>query len=244
MKSIIKQILHFVRRCLEFLNTHAVPQKTLSTNVSDIYFKKEIEDCFNHFVKEFPNAVLLPGRQRVRKHAFKTALDNNFDGASYLEFGVWKGLSTNQFARMLKPMGLRLYAFDSFEGLVEDWNGFSLEKGAFDLKGKVPKLDRNVVLVKGSIQQSLPLFLAEHKDLQINFIHVDVDTYETSKFILAKLKKYLVDGAIILFDELYNFPGWRHGEYRALSEEFDRNEYEYFAFGADSSQVAIRFIKN
>ena len=73
---------------------------------------------------------------------------------------------------------------------------------------------------------------------------MDVDTYETSKFILTNLKKYLVDGAIILFDELYNFPGWRHGEYRALSEEFDRNEYEYFAFGADSSQVAIRFKKN
>mgnify|MGYP004119774081 CR=1 len=62
MKNIIKQILHFFRRCLEVLSTHAVPQKTLNTkNVSDIYFKKEIEDCFNHFVNEFPNAVLLPG---------------------------------------------------------------------------------------------------------------------------------------------------------------------------------------
>ena len=244
MKNIIKQILNFIRRCLEFMIQHGYPRETSIINVSDIYYKKEIEDCFDHFKNDFQNAVLLPGRERVRNHAIKIALENNFDGASYLEFGVWKGFSTNQFAEILQPMELSIYAFDSFEGLVEDWSGWGLEKGTFDLQGKIPELNNNVIPVKGIIQQSLPPFLAKQKDLKINFLHIDVDTYESSKFILTELKRFLVDGAIILFDELYNFPGWWHGEYRALIEEFDPSEYEYFIFGADSSQVAVRFIKS
>ena len=34
---------------------------------------------------------------------------------------------------------------------------------------------------------------------------MDVDTYETTKFILETIKPNLINGAIILFDELYNF---------------------------------------
>ena len=49
-------------------------------------------------------------------------------------------------------------------------------------------------------------------------------------------------GAIILFDQLYNYPGWKEGEYKALKENFNDNEYEYIAF-TDSNQVAIRIRK-
>ena len=42
---------------------------------------------------------------------------------------------------------------------------------------------------------------------------MDVDTYETSSFIL-KIKPYLIKGAIIIFDELYNFPAWDVGNIR------------------------------
>ena len=47
---------------------------------------------------------------------------------------------------------------------------------------------------------------------------MDVDTYETTKFVLETIKPHLINGAIILFDELYNFEGWDVGEYKALTE--------------------------
>jgi hypothetical protein len=40
----------------------------------------------------------------------------------------------------------------------------------------------------------------------------------------------MVKNAIIAFDELYNYVGWEHGEYKALKEIFNENEFQYKAF--------------
>lgn len=71
---------------------------------------------------------------------------------------------------------------------------------------------------------------------------MDVDTYESSKFILEAIKPDLVKGAIILFDELYNFEGWDVGEYKALREVFNENEYQFLSFATDSSQAVIKIL--
>lgn len=71
---------------------------------------------------------------------------------------------------------------------------------------------------------------------------MDVDTYESSKFILEAIKPNLVKGAIILFDELYNFEGWDVGEYKALREVFNDNEYKFLSFATDSSQAVIKIL--
>ena len=71
---------------------------------------------------------------------------------------------------------------------------------------------------------------------------MDVDTYESSKFILEAIKPNLVKGAIILFDELYNFEGWDVGEYKALREVFNENEYQFLSFATDSSQAVIKIL--
>ena len=73
---------------------------------------------------------------------------------------------------------------------------------------------------------------------------MDVDTYESSKFILEKIKPNLVKGAIILFDELYNFEGWDVGEYKALTEVFREDEYKFVSFSIDTSQAAIKILSN
>ena len=97
----------------------------------------------------------------------------------------------------------------------------------------------NVIPVKGWIQDTLPPFLIE-KDPKINFVHIDVDTYETTKFILDLIKPRLIKGALILFDELYNFEGWDVGEYKALAEVFKENEYKFEAFAYDGQQALIK----
>ena len=73
---------------------------------------------------------------------------------------------------------------------------------------------------------------------------MDMDTYKTSKFILETIKPYLKDKAIICFDELYNFEGWKVGEFKALAEVFNEDEYTYKCFSNDGAQVVIEYLKN
>ena len=87
----------------------------------------------------------------------------------------------------------------------------------------------------------MPIFLKRSEN--INFVHIDVDTYDTSNFILKIIKPFLNDGAIILFDELYNCIGWEENEYKALIENFNEKEYDYLAFSKEGSQVLIKYIK-
>ena len=70
-------------------------------------------------------------------------------------------------------------------------------------------------------------------------MHIDLDTYDSTKFVLSKIKKNLSKNAIILFDELYNFSGWDVGEYKALQEIFDENDYKFLAFSKDGCQAVI-----
>ena len=72
-------------------------------------------------------------------------------------------------------------------------------------------------------------FLKKHNP-KINFAHLDMDTYSPTKHILEKIKPYLVKDAIILFDELFYYIGWEHGEYKALKEVFKENEFIYRSF--------------
>ena len=69
-----------------------------------------------------------------------------------------------------------------------------------------------------------------------------MDTYKTSKFILENIKPYLTKGAIICFDELYNFEGWKVGEFKALKEVFSENEYTFRCFSNNGAQVVVEYL--
>jgi hypothetical protein len=52
----------------------------------------------------------------------------------------------------------------------------------------------------------------------------------------------IVPGTVIQFDEFFNYPGWRAGEYRAF-EEFRAKrgaEVEYIGYVSGEEQLAIR----
>jgi hypothetical protein len=59
---------------------------------------------------------------------------------------------------------------------------------------------------------------------------------------LENTKKYLCKNSIIVFDELYNFPGWDVGEYKALKETFSDNEYKFLGFALKGEQAVIQII--
>ena len=67
-----------------------------------------------------------------------------------------------------------------------------------------------------------------------------MDTYNPTKFTLEKIKPYLVKDAVILFDELYHYVGWDEGEYKALNEVFNEDEFNYHAFNINGKNVSIQ----
>ena len=156
-----------------------------------------------------------------------------------MEFGVWEGKSINYMAK--KRPDITFYGFDSFEGFNEDWLGHSHGEGDFSLNKNLPKLNSNVALEIGWVQDTLPVFLKKNSDKKINFVHMDMDTYKTTKFILENIKPFLTNGAIICFDELYNYEGWSVGEFKALSENFNEDEFIYKCFSSDGAQVVIEY---
>ena len=134
----------------------------------------------------------------------------------------------------------KIYGFDSFQGLSHDWYGslrsHTVLKGVFKLN-KLPKVEKNVHLIEGVVEETLEPFLSKNNP-QIIFVHIDLDIYGPTKYVLKKIKKFCKKGTIILFDELYGYPGWKEHEFKALEETFNQDEYEFIAFG--KLQVAIK----
>lgn len=164
-----------------------------------------------------------------------------YEKANLLEFGVGAGNSISYIANKLKKNNLTITGFDSFYGNPEIWPGTNNIIGSSNQFGKIPNnLPENVFIVEGKIEETLPKYLLDNKIKKISFVHIDVNIYSTSNFILRTLKPFMQSGSIILFDELVNYPfWWLNGEYKSLIENFDDSEYEYIAFDR-AKKAAIR----
>ena len=92
---------------------------------------------------------------KIRKYSITTSLLNDKSkDYYYLEFGVFKGESTNFFSKFVN----KFYFFDSFEGLKEDWVGTNAPKSTFNLDKKIPKLNSNVVPIVGWVEDTLVIY--------------------------------------------------------------------------------------
>ena len=196
-----------------------------------------LEETYNYFHKKFKTSLLLETKNDVRKYSINKAIENYNPGDFFLEFGCYKGTSANFFSNYLKT---KLYSFDSVEGLCEDWIGREYSKGYFNLNKKIPKLNSNVEPVVGWVEDTLDDFLKKHNP-KIRFLHMDLDTYSPTRFTLQKIKPYLQKNSFILFDDFFNFFGWDEGEFKALNETFNENEYEYKAFNIGKKYTKTMF---
>jgi len=135
-----------------------------------------------------------------------------------LDLGVWIGWST----RLLSDAsGRAVYGFDTFSGLVEDWqidDQAVIKRGTFSLTepfaqrfirdtgvslhdGVPDALGRKVQFIKGSTYETLAPFLAERPATPIAVFHMDLDTYESCLHALEACKNHFVEGSILVFDE-------------------------------------------
>lgn len=144
----------------------------------------------------------------------------SIEDGSILEFGVYKGGTINHLASRL-PTRI-IYGFDSFEGLPEDWCGGN-PKGEYTLDGNLPAVRPNVRLVKGLFQDTLPDFARAHPE-PVALLHVDCDIYSSTKCVFDHLHGSIVDGTVIAFDEIWNYPAFASHEIKAFAEFLlDRN---------------------
>jgi hypothetical protein len=155
-----------------------------------------------------------------------------------LEFGVASGRTINKLASLTRE---QVYGFDVFTGLPETWRtGFPA--GMFE-QHRLPQTPPHVQLVQGLFEDTLPKFLAEH-DEAAAFVHVDCDLYTSAKTIFDCLGDRINAGTIIVFDEYFNYPGWKEHEYRAFKEYTNASghAYEYIGMVSSHQQVAVRML--
>ena len=196
---------------------------------------KTARECADFVCAEMPKALEFSRREYLWDYTLKKKSASGL----IAEFGVWNGYSINYFAKTTEQL---LYGFDSFTGLQEDCSGWEFAKGHFDRRGILPPVAKNVRLVKGWVQDTLPAFLAEHKD-DFAFIHVDTDTYEAAVTILQLLEDRIKESTIIVFDEYIGYRGWRQGEHKAFMEFAQRTRIGFEYLGFSTLAVAIQITR-
>jgi Macrocin-O-methyltransferase (TylF) len=184
---------------------------------------------------KFPGLVAsrkLATREQVWQHAVDTV------GASrrvlVLEFGVYKGRSIKFFASRLTAPESRLYGFDSFEGLPEDWS--KKKAGKFTTAGEPPVVDDpRISFVKGWFQDTLPGFSVDPSAFEAVLVHLDADLYSSTLFVLSNLWGRLPSFHVV-FDEfspdearaLYNFSQAYPVHIEFLAHDLDANPQRVF----------------
>jgi predicted O-methyltransferase YrrM len=160
-----------------------------------------------------------------------------FDGL-ILEFGVFSGRSINHIADLAKTS---VYGFDSFEGLPEDWRS-DLRRAAFK-RTTLPHVRENIELVIGWFNDTLPQFARDHQG-PVSFLHIDCDLYSSTKTVFECLGDRIQRGTVIVFDEYFNYVGWRNHEYKAFQEfiELSGFRYDYIAVNPHHQQAAVQII--
>lgn len=135
-----------------------------------------------------------------------------FPRGLHMEFGVATGRSLRKIRAAL-PAHIRLYGFDSFNGLPEAWNGFPVGSFATELRVDLP----NTELVAGTFESTLAEFVLHHPE-PVSLMHIDCDLYSSTKAVLSAFRRQIVCGTVIIFDELFGFAGYETQEYKALCE--------------------------
>lgn len=154
-----------------------------------------------------------------------------------LEFGVYKGTTLNHIAKRLPDQ--TVYGFDGFEGLPSAWVGNRYSPVNFDRKGRPPQVESNAKLVIGWFDDTLGPFLEENAG-SIGLLHIDCDIYSSTATIFRECEGRILPGTIIVFDEYFNYHGWRLHEYKAFMEFIDKTKLDFEYIGYSGTEVSVK----
>lgn len=129
---------------------------------------------------------------------------------TWVEFGVASGAS---LARLCAARDrAEVWGFDSFEGLPQAW--YDQPAGAFaqETIARPPPGGR---LMVGRFEDTLPCWTPRSR---VTLVHIDCDLYASALVALQHIKRFLQADAVVVFDELHRYEGFREHEMRALYE--------------------------
>lgn len=135
-----------------------------------------------------------------------------------LEFGVFKGNSLIRFLTFRSIIendySRKIYGFDTFKDFPEQKRkndkklkrDFTLDAGKPKSKQSLSKIlqDKkfdNFELVEGNVLKTLNKFITKNPNLKISLLHLDMDVFNATNFVLNKLKDKVVKNGIILVDD-------------------------------------------
>lgn len=223
------------------------------SSVSDIsreLYRQACKSTADH-IQAFPDRFVgtLEIESRHALLAYALTLARSHDGLA-MEFGVGDGETLSIIATQRMVHG-----FDSFQGLPEDWR-LGFPKGKFsDAKHFKDELSKhpNIELYEGWFSETLPAYVKKHRlrlsQDGIAFIHIDSDLYSSARTVLEQLTPWIVSDTLILFDEFWNYPGWRNGEFKAWMEWARKDnskvppykyiDYDFIAINPVGEQVLL-----
>lgn len=189
------------------------------------------EDLINRFTKN--NSVLNFNKKSsdddlypYLEHCLSCSLKS--DDHLFMELGVFTG-NTFNCIRSALPKNIKLYGFDTFTGLPEDWmindKDILYAKGTFSLD-YIPHNTENTEFIVGNIEDTLDQFLRLNNK-KISFVHFDMDLYNPTFFALKQMHNYFVNGSILVFDDFYNLPGWENYSFKALLDYINLYNIEF-----------------
>jgi hypothetical protein len=156
----------------------------------------------------------------------------------YLEFGVYTGGTINLISSLI-PNKI-IYGFDWFKGLPDNYTP-SFPKGSAKVDF-IPydKINSNVKLIVGLVQDTLIPFLNKYNE-KIAFMHLDLDVYSATSYVLNNSINFIQKGTIIQFDEFFELDKeedklyWYQDEFDAWNEFIKKNNVNFNYIGTQGS---------
>lgn len=142
---------------------------------------------------------VFKGASLIRLLSFRDLMDTKFKRKVY-GFDI--------FGRFPKPINKnKNYKADKIFASRHDKNiGLGIKKKL--LENYLEKKNfKNFKLIKGNVIETLPVFLKKNKKLKVSLLHIDLDTYEPTKFVLTHIFNRMSKGAIILLDDYKHIKG-------------------------------------
>ena len=141
-----------------------------------------------------------------------------FKGASLIRFLTFRDLVENSskrkvvgfdsFGKFPKPKlnNINKLQDNSFAVKHDEKIGLGINKNLLK-KFLIKKKFSNFELHKGNVLDSLPIFMKSNSNLKIALLHLDLDTYEPTDFVLNFLYKKISKKGIILLDDYKHIRG-------------------------------------
>jgi hypothetical protein len=214
-----------------------VAERTLSESVPMLMRHDAVVDSYNYAKESMQGAYSFLDRFEGLVLSIEEARRRFPSRRLVLEFGVYKGGMINHQAKTFPE--LNFVGFDSFEGLQENWSGMAPAK-TFDLGGRLPRVRRNVRLVKGWFAESGPRWKSQNPASDIPLlVHVDCDTYAATVDVLELCSDYVGHGLVFHFDDYFGFPGWRSGGFKALQEISEKRRWRLTCLSYGTKEVSV-----